>query len=118
MLTLYSTNQEIIKDFSLFLISKFISPYITDKNHILRDQFIEIIKASNYVLINPVELRKKFTEFVFLNQTRALLENSPDNKGKKKHKRGNSSVLSYREEIKESRDTLNKSVLKEINMIE
>ena len=74
LVALYSTNSNILREFAVFIESSYLFP---DKSqsaqYLTRKEFLKRMEESEYLIIKPNELRKKYTQFVYNNKLRALL---------------------------------------------
>ncbi|CDW88208.1 UNKNOWN [Stylonychia lemnae] len=73
LLSLYSTNANMLREFGNHIASIFLFPSSEDRQYLMRPDFIKKMEESAYLLIKPHEIRKKYTEYVWQNKARALL---------------------------------------------
>jgi hypothetical protein len=90
LLALYSTNANMLREFALHLEATYLFPISfqgsgklasssgsggapLSKQFLQRKEFLNLMEESEYAIIRPHELRKRFTEFVTFNKARALL---------------------------------------------
>ena len=75
LLALYSTNGNMLREFSNHLSSLYLFPVTLteEKQYLNRQEFLKRIADFQYLLVKPNEVRKKFTEYVWQNKARALL---------------------------------------------
>lgn len=74
LLSLYSTNANMLREFSNHICSLYLFPStLDDKQYMQRAEFLKRMEDCVYLLIKPNEIRKKYTEYVWQNKARALL---------------------------------------------
>lgn len=74
LLALYGTNPNMMREFAKILSSTyFFTNDDSEKRELSKKQFVNMMRDSQYILLKPNELRKRYTEYVIKNQYRAYL---------------------------------------------
>lgn len=62
-----------LREFSIMLVNTHFFPSVQEKQYLTRQDFQLKMEESSFILLRPHEIRKKYTEFVMANKSRALL---------------------------------------------
>jgi hypothetical protein len=74
LMKLYANNHMIISEFSKVFSAKHLFPTRQESAPIDKFEFIEYMHQSDYLIVNPVELRNRYSQFVYQNKVRAQLK--------------------------------------------
>ena len=69
---LYFNNHNIISEFISEIINSYLFPN-DDKLFLMRADYLLKMEQCNYLFVKPIELRLRFTDFVYQNRVRAML---------------------------------------------
>lgn len=67
LLELYTTNASILREFTVNIKNEYLFPPNGEKSILNKKDFMHRAEECKYILVKPIELRKRFTEFVFNN---------------------------------------------------
>ena len=68
LLSLFSTNSNMLHEFALHIINACLFPSMDEKQYLNRTDFQAKLQTCGYLLVKPNELRKKYTEYVLQNR--------------------------------------------------
>ena len=76
-MNLYSNNAELMKEFAFEFSSQIFFPSFEKKKELRKYHFYKRLQEASFILLRSHDIRKRFTQFVIENKTRALLPYKP-----------------------------------------